>query len=97
MESSKATGYHIKQVAGDPQAAQINLLRHQCTELPAGKYKKKRPPGKPNNQTTSTRAVRVTKWKHHTRRGLTPRVHTMTRTDAPNVVIQSTWRDSSVL
>ena len=25
---------------------QINLLRHQCTELPAGKYKKKRPPVK---------------------------------------------------
>ena len=26
---------------------QINLLRHQCTELPAGKYKKKRTPVKP--------------------------------------------------
>ena len=42
MENSKATACHIKQVAGDPQAAQINLLRHQCTELPAGKYKKKK-------------------------------------------------------
>ena len=42
LESSKATAHHIKQVAGDPQAAQINLLRHQCTELPAGKYKKKK-------------------------------------------------------
>ena len=41
MESSKATACHIKQVAGDPQAAQINLLQHQCTELPAGKYKKR--------------------------------------------------------
>ena len=39
--------HHIKSVARDPQAAQINLLRHQCTELPAGKYKKKRPPVKP--------------------------------------------------
>ena len=47
LESSKATVNDIKQVAGDPQAAQINLLRHQCTELPAGKYKKKRPPVKP--------------------------------------------------
>ena len=46
LESSKATAHHIKQVAGDPQAAQINLLRHQCTELPAGKYKKIRPPVK---------------------------------------------------
>ena len=42
MESSKATACHIKQVAGDPQAAQINILRHQCTEIPAGKCKKKK-------------------------------------------------------
>ena len=47
LESSKATACHIKQVAGDPQAAQINLLRHQHTELPVGKYKKKRAPMKP--------------------------------------------------
>ena len=47
VDSSKATAHHIKWVAGDPQAAQINLLTHQHTELPAGKYKKKRPPVKP--------------------------------------------------
>ena len=47
LESSKVTACHIKQVAGDPQAAQINLLRHQRTELPAGKYKKKRSGMKP--------------------------------------------------
>ena len=41
MESPKATVHHIKQVAGDPQAAQINLMRHQCTEIPPGKHKKK--------------------------------------------------------
>ena len=29
MESSKATAHHIKQVASDPQAVQINLLMHQ--------------------------------------------------------------------
>ena len=29
MEISKATAGHIKQVAGDSQAAQINLMRHQ--------------------------------------------------------------------
>ena len=29
LESSKATACHIQQVAGDPQADQINLLRHQ--------------------------------------------------------------------
>ena len=33
MESSKATARHIKQVAGDSQVAQINLMCHQCTEL----------------------------------------------------------------
>ena len=42
LQSSKATSHHIKQVAGDPQALQINLLRHQCTELPSSKYKKKK-------------------------------------------------------
>ena len=46
LESSKATAHHIKQVAGDPQAVEINLPRHQCTGLPASKYKKKRPLGK---------------------------------------------------
>ena len=47
LESSKATACHIKQVAGDLQAAQINLLRHQRTELQAGRYKKKRSYMKP--------------------------------------------------
>ena len=47
LESSKATACHIKQVVGDLQAAQINLLRDQHTELLAGKYKKKRAPLKP--------------------------------------------------
>ena len=46
MESSKATARHIKQVAKDPQAAQINLMCLQHTELPRGKYKKRKPPVK---------------------------------------------------
>ena len=29
FESSKATANHVKQVAGDLQATQINLMRHQ--------------------------------------------------------------------
>ena len=40
MESSKTTARHIRQVAGDPQAAQINSMCHQCTELSSGKNKK---------------------------------------------------------
>ena len=34
FESSQATAKHIKQVTRDPQAVQVNLLQHQCTELP---------------------------------------------------------------
>ena len=47
LESSKATVRHIKQVSGEPQAAQINLLCHQRTELPEHRYKKKKSHTKP--------------------------------------------------
>ena len=47
LKSSKATMRHIKQVSGEPQATQINLLRHQRTELPQHRYKKKRSYTKP--------------------------------------------------
>ena len=40
MEALKAIAHHIKQVASDPQAAQINLMRHQWTDLPPRKNKK---------------------------------------------------------
>ena len=39
MELSKSTACHIKQVASDPQAAQVNLMRHQRTDLPQSKCK----------------------------------------------------------
>ena len=38
MESSKATAKHIRQVAGDLLAAQVQLMQHRCTQLPAGNY-----------------------------------------------------------
>ena len=41
--SSKATTRHIRQVAGEVQAAQINLMCCQCSDLPNGKYKKRKP------------------------------------------------------
>ena len=47
LESLKATVRHIKQVSWEPQATQINLLRHQRTELPQNRYKKKRSHTKP--------------------------------------------------
>ena len=46
-ESSKATAKHIKQVTGETQSTQIHLMRHQCTELSNGKYKKQKPQAKP--------------------------------------------------
>ena len=46
-ETSNATVRHIKQVAGEMQATQIHLMRHQCTELPHDKYKKQKPQAKP--------------------------------------------------
>ena len=39
MESSKSTTRHIKAVASDSQVAQVNLLRHQRTDLPPSKSK----------------------------------------------------------
>ena len=39
LESSKATARHIKQATSNAQAAQINLLRHQHTELTHNKKK----------------------------------------------------------
>ena len=42
LESSKAMARHIKQVSGEPHAAQINLLYHQRMELPHHKYNKKK-------------------------------------------------------
>ena len=42
LESSKAMAWHIKQVSGEPHAAQINLLHHQRTELPQHCHNKKK-------------------------------------------------------
>ena len=41
LESSKSTAKHIKQVSHEPQAAKVNLMRYQCTELPHNKFQRK--------------------------------------------------------
>ena len=47
FDRSNATACHIKQVAGDLQATQIILMRHQTTELSTNRHnKKRRPTGK---------------------------------------------------
>ena len=43
FESSKSTARHIKKMSSDPHAAQIYLLRHQRTEIPPNKAKRKQP------------------------------------------------------
>ena len=42
MENSKATAKHIWQVAGDLPAAKIQLMWHQCTQLPARNYPRRK-------------------------------------------------------
>ena len=41
MESSQTTAKYMKQVTREPQTLQVNLLQHQCTEIPPSKSKKK--------------------------------------------------------
>ena len=42
IESSKAMAKHIRQVAGDIPAAQVQLMHHQRTQLPAGNYPRRK-------------------------------------------------------
>ena len=44
MESSNAMAKHIQQVAGDIPAAQVQLMHHQRTQLPAGNYPRRKLP-----------------------------------------------------
>ena len=41
LESSKSTARHIKKMSSDPQTTQVNLFRHQRTEIPPNKAKRK--------------------------------------------------------
>ena len=41
MESSKATANYIMQVASEPQATQVHLMRHQCIEISIQQISKK--------------------------------------------------------
>ena len=64
FESFKATVHHIKQVAGDPQAAQFNLMWHQSTELQNNRHKKKRPVSKQTHHKAPENQVTVQVKKH---------------------------------
>ena len=47
LQSSKSTAKYIKEVSDEPQATQIHLIRHQCTELPPNKCQRKQRKSKP--------------------------------------------------
>ena len=62
-EASKATMCHIKQVASDPQASQINLMIHQSTDFPPSKNKRKAFKSRPPSQKQYTNEQQVPPYK----------------------------------
>ena len=93
MESFKATAKHIRQVAGDLPVAQMQLMQHQHTELPARNH----PRGNRlqlqggNCKTTSPQKF------PHCRNPLIYRSQIHTLTNVPGVVTYCMPRDSNVL
>ena len=64
MEASKATVHHIKQAESDLQVAQINLMRHQQTDLPPSKHKRKAfKSGPPSRKCHNTSEQQVPSYK----------------------------------
>ena len=64
MESSKATAKHIQQVAGDLPAAQVQLMQHQCTQLPARNYTRRKQTTTRRQKPQNYRTLEIlTSWK----------------------------------
>ena len=97
MDSFKATACHMKQVAGDPQAAQINLMRHQCTEISPVKHKKKKSLLNQNNQVTSMLFRRIPRHQAITRKALIQEMHTRINIGVQSVEIPPMWKEFSAL
>ena len=93
FESSKATVHHIKQVVGDLQATQINLMRCQRIELPTNRHNKKR---KPTGKQIHTRLLKV-KQQTRSRNHMTIEKYIRCQMAAINVVIPSMYRDFNAL
>ena len=73
MESSKETACHIKKVAHHPWAVQINLMRHQHTEIPPGKHKKRKPFLKPKQLSHKNAVQENPHVSSYNKRSLDPR------------------------
>ena len=73
----------------DPHAAQINLLRHQHTELPAGKYKKKKSAAKSRQSSYKQQGSESSQVQsQHKKRFDVKSVPIKIKIDVPSVVTQ---------
>ena len=105
MESSKATAKYIKQVASEPQATQVHLMQHQCTELPPSKFqrKQKKPLSQGKLPTSTTRKSNKEKECHkHIEDGIMlttlmqVKNNIQVKTGVTNVVTLHMWMDLDV-
>ena len=91
IKSSKETACHIKQVASDPQAVQINLMRHQENTRTKSHLSSQ------YHQVTRMLLMKIPKCQVITRRVLTLGMHTRIRRVAQSVEIQPMWKAFSTL
>ena len=92
LESSQSTARHIKKMSNEPHATQINLLRHQRTELPPTKFQRKqnmKDSNKGSLQTRNFQKINTEIENLKQKKDLTA-IHKniqMQKIDAPSVVI----------
>ena len=101
LESSKSTAKHIKQVSHEPQAAKVNLLRHQCTELPHNKFQRKQRKFQPKhansrNQQENKQYDRINERKSKQIES-SDRIKPIQKTDVQDVVIPHGCKVSDIL
>ena len=89
MESSKSTARHIKQVVNDPQVGQVNLMRHQKTDLPPSKSKRKQLSQRQDQRTTRDFQVNTTTKCQLTRKDLILTKPIKEEIDVQSMLIQS--------
>ena len=105
MESSNATAKYIKQVANEPQATQVYLMRHQCTELPPSRFQRKQKKSFKSRQATNNyyqedkqrkRMPQVHRRNYNQHQAHTSQENIPVKTDVTNVVTPHMRRDLDV-
>ena len=97
VDSSKSTAKHIKHVSNEPQATQIHLQRHQCTELPPNKYQRKKRKSKPGLYNYKYQQKERKIDRHHKNMKNTDKKTTNKKKDVTNVVTHLTLKVLDVL